>query len=58
MVFTTLINKNGTILGCMGTSNGKNIIDERYSPNSWNIYAFHCSDGENWPEDNEKAKNY
>ena len=33
------------------------MVDERFSPNSWNIYAFHCSDGENWSEDNEKAKN-
>jgi uncharacterized protein len=32
------------------------IIDERYNPSSWNLYAFHCSDGENWQEDNEKAK--
>ena len=32
------------------------IINERYSPSSWNLYAFHGSDGENWSEDNEKAK--
>jgi uncharacterized protein len=32
------------------------VINERYNPNSWNIYAFHGSDGENWSEDNEKAK--
>jgi uncharacterized protein len=31
------------------------IIEERYPPTSWNIYAFHCSDGDNWEEDNEKA---
>jgi len=31
------------------------ITEERFNPNSWNIYTFHCSDGENWPEDNEKA---
>ena len=31
------------------------IIGERYNPSSWNIYAFHCSDGENWMEDNPKA---
>ena len=23
-----------------------------YHPNSWNIYTFHCSDGDNWSEDN------
>ena len=32
------------------------IINERYNPSSWNLYAFHGSDGENWAEDNEKAK--
>ncbi|MHC1747770.1 MAG: sporulation protein YhbH [Cellulosilyticaceae bacterium] len=31
------------------------IIEQRYHPNTWNIYAFHCSDGDNWGEDNEKA---
>lgn len=36
------------------------IIEQRYSPSVWNIYAFHCTDGDNWTEDNartiEKAK--
>ncbi len=31
------------------------IIEERYHPSNWNIYAFHCSDGDNWGEDNDKA---
>lgn len=31
------------------------IISERYSPANWNIYAFHCSDGDNWSEDNNKT---
>lgn len=31
------------------------IIQERYCPANWNIYAFHCSDGDNWTEDNNKA---
>ena len=31
------------------------IIKERYNPSSWNVYAFHCSDGDNFPEDEEKA---
>ena len=31
------------------------IISERYSPANWNVYAFHCSDGDNWSEDNNKA---
>jgi sporulation protein YhbH len=28
------------------------IIQERYHPALWNVYAFHCSDGDNWPQDN------
>ena len=31
------------------------IISQRYHPNSWNIYTFQCSDGDNWPTDNEKT---
>jgi len=27
------------------------IVDERYPSDAWNIYTFHCSDGDNWPED-------
>lgn len=33
------------------------IIEKKYPISNWNIYAFHCSDGENWPQDNEKAVN-
>ncbi len=31
------------------------IIEHRYNPRHWNIYAFHCSDGDNWAEDNKRA---
>lgn len=31
------------------------IIDERYNPAVWNIYAFHCSDGDNFDSDNKAA---
>lgn len=31
------------------------IIEKHYNPANWNIYAFHCSDGDNWTEDNRKA---
>lgn len=31
------------------------LIKERYSPTNWNIYTFHCSDGDNWGEDNDQA---
>ena len=31
------------------------VMNKRYHPSSWNIYAFHGSDGDNWAEDNNKA---
>lgn len=31
------------------------IIESRYHPSLWNIYAFHCSDGDNFYSDNERA---
>jgi hypothetical protein len=33
------------------------IIQDRYHPSLWNIYAFHCSDGENFNSDNQEALN-
>ncbi|WP_282610330.1 DUF444 family protein [Pelagibius sp. Alg239-R121] len=33
------------------------IIQDRYHPSLWNIYAFHCSDGENFSSDNTEACN-
>ncbi|MCC6932017.1 MAG: sporulation protein YhbH [Deltaproteobacteria bacterium] len=31
------------------------VINARYHPSLWNIYAFHCSDGDNFYSDNDKA---
>jgi hypothetical protein len=31
------------------------IVRERYHPSLWNIYAFHCSDGDNFDADNPAA---
>ena len=31
------------------------VIEDRYHPSLWNIYAFHCSDGDNFYSDNDKA---
>ena len=31
------------------------IIHERYHPSLWNLYAFHCSDGDNFDSDNPTA---
>lgn len=44
----------GTMISS-GYEKALEIISERFSPTVWNIYAFHCSDGDNWPEDNEKT---
>lgn len=40
-----------------GLQKALDVVATRYSPNSWNLYSFHCSDGENWAEDNPKALN-
>lgn len=31
------------------------IVAERYHPSLWNLYAFHCSDGDNFDSDNPAA---
>lgn len=31
------------------------IINSRYHPSLWNIYAFHCSDGDNFYSDNDRS---
>jgi sporulation protein YhbH len=38
-----------------GYQKGLEIIAERYHPSLWNIYAFHCSDGDNFESDNPAA---
>ncbi|MBP2652525.1 MAG: protein yeaH [Firmicutes bacterium] len=38
-----------------GYAKALEIIEQRYNPAIWNIYAFHCSDGDNWPGDNATA---
>jgi len=32
-----------------GYTKALEIIEERYHPALWNVYAFHCSDGDNFP---------
>lgn len=32
------------------------IIEQRYSPDEWNIYVAQASDGDNWHEDNERCR--
>ncbi len=38
-----------------GYQKALDIIAERYHPSLWNIYAFHCSDGDNFDSDNSTA---
>jgi uncharacterized sporulation protein YeaH/YhbH (DUF444 family) len=35
-----------------GYNKALEIIRDRYHPSLWNIYAFHCSDGDNFSADN------
>ena len=43
----------GTIVSS-GVEMVKDIVLKRYHPDSWNVYVFQCSDGDNWPTDNNK----
>lgn len=38
-----------------GYTKALDIIQARYHPSLWNIYAFHCSDGDNFDSDNPAA---
>ncbi|HOB12183.1 MAG TPA: DUF444 family protein [Syntrophomonadaceae bacterium] len=44
----------GTMISS-GYEKALEIIKERYNPQIWNVYAVHCSDGDNWPEDIDQA---
>lgn len=48
------VESGGTYISS-GINMALNIIDKRYNPAYWNIYAFYVSDGDNWSEDNEKT---
>jgi hypothetical protein len=47
-------NSGGTIVSS-GLQMVQDIINQRYHPNSWNIYCFQCSDGDNWESDEKKT---
>jgi sporulation protein YhbH len=38
-----------------GYQKALDIVQARYHPSLWNIYAFHCSDGDNFDSDNPTA---
>jgi sporulation protein YhbH len=47
--------ESGGTLISSGYKKALEIIEDRYHPAHWNIYAFHCSDGDNFDSDNEEA---
>jgi len=48
--FFTRGNSGGTLVSS-GLEKVLEVISKQYHPNSWNIYTFQCSDGDNWPDD-------
>jgi len=48
------VESGGTYISS-GYNHALQIIQERYHPSLWNVYAFHCSDGDNFYSDNDKA---
>lgn len=48
------VESGGTYISS-GYQKALDLISERYHPSLWNIYAFHCSDGDNFYSDNERA---
>jgi uncharacterized sporulation protein YeaH/YhbH (DUF444 family) len=47
--------ESGGTLISSGYIKALQIIYERYHPALWNVYAFHCSDGDNFDSDNAAA---
>ncbi len=48
------VESGGTYISS-GYKKALDIIEDRYHPSLWNVYAFHCSDGDNFYSDNERA---
>jgi sporulation protein YhbH len=45
---------SGGTIASTGIGLVNEIISARYHPSSWNIYTFQCSDGDNYPDDNDQ----
>jgi len=52
--FFSKVESGGTYISS-GYRKALDVIQSRYHPSLWNIYAFHCSDGDNFYSDNERA---
>ncbi len=48
------VESGGTYISS-GYKKALELIEDRYHPSLWNVYAFHCSDGDNFYSDNERA---
>lgn len=48
--------ESGGTLISSGYRKALEIIQDRYHPALWNVYAVHCSDGENFSEDNVECR--
>lgn len=51
--FFTVSTSGGTCAST-GLALANTIVDERFQPSAWNLYAFHLSDGDNFDSDNGK----
>ena len=51
--FFTMATTGGTVAST-GLALANQVIEERFHPSSWNLYAFHMSDGDNYDSDNGK----
>jgi len=47
--------ESGGTLISTGYRKALEVVAERFHPTMWNVYAFHCSDGDNWVTDNPEA---
>ena len=52
--FFKKVSSGGTLISS-GLEKCIDIVNSRYHSDFWNIYLFHCTDGDNWPEDNKKT---
>lgn len=48
------VESGGTYISS-GYNKAMELIKEKYNPETWNVYSFHVSDGDNWSEDNDRA---
>jgi len=51
--FFTVATSGGTFAST-GLEKVNSIVEERFHPDAWNLYAFHLSDGDNFDSDNGK----